>query len=116
MATATKKEKKEKKKLTLGRLALVVGTQQTLSNLFWDFQYLCLGLNNPKCWHIDYINLSWIFQNDGTVVTQLTDFRMQSQITRILILGEEELDQPRFQVFGLKIAWKYITKEKLTGT
>jgi hypothetical protein len=26
--------KKEKKKLTLGRLALVAGTQQTLSNLF----------------------------------------------------------------------------------
>jgi hypothetical protein len=32
MATATKKEKK---KLTLGRQALVVGKQQTLSNLFW---------------------------------------------------------------------------------
>jgi hypothetical protein len=31
MAAATKKEKK---KLTLGRLALVAGTQQTLSNLF----------------------------------------------------------------------------------
>jgi hypothetical protein len=31
MAAATKKEKK----LTLGRLALVAGTQQTLSNLFW---------------------------------------------------------------------------------
>jgi hypothetical protein len=31
MATATKKEKK---KLTLGRPALVAGTQQTLSNLF----------------------------------------------------------------------------------
>lgn len=39
------------------------------------------------------------FQNDGTIVTQLTDFRMQSQITRILILGEEELNQPKFQVF-----------------
>jgi hypothetical protein len=33
MATAT--TKKEKKKLTLGRLALVAGTQQILSNLFW---------------------------------------------------------------------------------
>jgi hypothetical protein len=32
MTTATKKEKK---KLTLGRLVLVAGTQQTLSNLFW---------------------------------------------------------------------------------
>jgi hypothetical protein len=29
------KKRKEKKKLTLGRLALVAGTQQTLSNLFW---------------------------------------------------------------------------------
>jgi hypothetical protein len=34
MATATKKEKKEKKKFTLGRPALVAGTKQTLSNLF----------------------------------------------------------------------------------
>jgi hypothetical protein len=33
MATATKKGK-EKKKLSLGRPALVAGTQQTLSNLF----------------------------------------------------------------------------------
>jgi hypothetical protein len=32
MAAATKKEKK---RLTLGRLALVAGTQQTLSNLIW---------------------------------------------------------------------------------
>ncbi len=36
------KKRKEKKKLTLGRLALVAGTQQTLSNLFWDFQYICI--------------------------------------------------------------------------
>jgi hypothetical protein len=33
MATATKK-RKEKKKLALGRPALVAGTQQTLSNIF----------------------------------------------------------------------------------
>ncbi len=39
MATATKK-RKEKKKFTLGKLALLAGTQQTLSNLFWDFRYL----------------------------------------------------------------------------
>jgi hypothetical protein len=32
----------KKKKLTLGRPALVVGTQQTLSSLFWDFRYLWL--------------------------------------------------------------------------
>ena len=35
---------------------------------------------------------------DGTLVTQLTDFRMQSQIMRVIILGEEELSQPMFQV------------------
>jgi hypothetical protein len=29
------KKRKEKKKLTLGRLALVADTQQILSNLFW---------------------------------------------------------------------------------
>ncbi len=34
------KKKKEKKKLTLGRPALVAGIQQTLSNLYWDFRYL----------------------------------------------------------------------------
>jgi len=37
------KKRKEKKKLTLGRPALVAGTQQTLSNLFWDFWYLWMG-------------------------------------------------------------------------
>jgi hypothetical protein len=31
------KKRKEKKKLTLGRLVLDAGTQQTLSNLFCDF-------------------------------------------------------------------------------
>jgi hypothetical protein len=42
MATATKKEKK---KLSLGRLALVAGAQQTLSNLFWRLSiYICLYL------------------------------------------------------------------------
>ena len=35
---------------------------------------------------------------DGTLVTQLTDFRMQSQIMRVIIPGEEELGQPFFQV------------------
>ena len=34
----------------------------------------------------------------GTLITQLTDFRMQSQIMRIIIPGEEELGQPLFQV------------------
>ncbi len=47
------KKRKEKKKITLGRLALVAATQQTLSNLFWDFRYLCLRpiytFNKKRC-------------------------------------------------------------------
>ncbi|CAB4053902.1 unnamed protein product [Lepeophtheirus salmonis] len=34
---------------------------------------------------------------DGSLISQLTDFRMSSQIVRILIPGEEELDQPMYQ-------------------
>lgn len=34
---------------------------------------------------------------DGTLITQLTDFRTQSQFVRVLIPGEEELLQPRYQ-------------------
>jgi hypothetical protein len=43
MAAATKKRKK-KKKLTLGRLVLVAGTQQTLSNLFWRLLISMIGM------------------------------------------------------------------------
>jgi hypothetical protein len=42
MAAASKK-RNEKKKLTLGRLVLVVGTKQTLSNLFWRL-WISLGV------------------------------------------------------------------------
>ncbi len=38
-----------------------------------------------------------IFQPDGTLVTQVTDFRTQSQIVRLIIPGEEELGEPRAQ-------------------
>jgi hypothetical protein len=49
MAAATKK-RKEKKKLTLGRPALVAGTQQTLSNLFWRLSISMLSLHCcPAC-------------------------------------------------------------------
>jgi hypothetical protein len=42
MASATKK-RKEKKNLTIGRPALVAGTQQTLSNIFWSLSiYMAL--------------------------------------------------------------------------
>ncbi len=37
------------------------------------------------------------FLPDGTAVTSLTDFRMQSQMTRIFVVGEEELGEPGFQ-------------------
>jgi hypothetical protein len=40
---ATTKKRKEKKKLTLGRLALVAGTYQTLSNLFWRLSISMFG-------------------------------------------------------------------------
>ncbi len=43
-----KKKRKEKKKLSLGRPVLVEGTQQTLSNLFWDFRYLWWSLTQRK--------------------------------------------------------------------
>jgi len=35
---------------------------------------------------------------DGTLVTQLTDFRTQAQVTRIILLGEEEQGEPVHQV------------------
>jgi hypothetical protein len=47
MAAATKK-RKEKKKFTLGWPALVAGTQQTLSNLFWR---LAMSMS---CWHVRF--------------------------------------------------------------
>jgi hypothetical protein len=43
------KKRKEKKKLTLGRLALVAGTQQTLSNLFWR---LSISMAPPHIRHL----------------------------------------------------------------
>ena len=35
---------------------------------------------------------------DGTRVTQLTDFRMHTQVTRLILVGEEELNEPAYQV------------------
>merc|ERR1719411_1452914 len=34
---------------------------------------------------------------DGSVVTQLTDFRRNVQVTRVILLGEEELGEPAYQ-------------------
>ncbi len=63
------KKRKEKKKLTLKRPALVVGTQQTLSNLFWDFWYLWSAVKttpfkaNSYWWNL-LANLSVILCNN----------------------------------------------------
>jgi hypothetical protein len=47
MAAATKKEKK-RRSLTLGRLALVAGTQQTLSNLLWRLSISMVNGHHKK--------------------------------------------------------------------
>ena len=39
----------------------------------------------------------YMYQSDGTIVTLLTDFRTNVQITRLIIAGEEELNEPRAQ-------------------
>ena len=43
--------------------------------------------------HIFFYNL----QADGTLLTILTDFRTNAQILRLIIPGEEELNEPRAQ-------------------
>ena len=40
---------------------------------------------------------SLFFQADGTLLTILTDFRTNAQILRLIIPGEEELNEPRAQ-------------------
>ena len=39
----------------------------------------------------------FFFQADGTHITFLTDFRTNAQITRLIIPGEEELNEPKAQ-------------------
>jgi hypothetical protein len=68
MTTATKKEKK---KLTLGRPALVGGKQQTLSNLFWRlsismFSIDTLTIKNKKQESNDHPNNNRI--KHGTII------------------------------------------------
>ena len=50
------------------------------------------GNSSTETVQIDYVAA------DGATVTSLTDFRMQSQVVRVIVPGEEELGQPRFQV------------------
>jgi hypothetical protein len=59
MATATKKEKK---KLTLGRPALVAGTQQTLSNLL----RLSISMDTVKA-HLHYQKSALIWGEDSKI-------------------------------------------------
>jgi hypothetical protein len=56
------KKRKEKKKLTLGRPALVAGTQQTLSNLFCDLNWHKLKKNMPKL-NLKQLALALMLQN-----------------------------------------------------
>ena len=49
------------------------------------------GNSSTETVQIDYVAA------DGATVTSLTDFRMQSQVVRVIVPGEEELGQPRFQ-------------------
>lgn len=51
------------------------------------------GNSSTETVQIDYVAA------DGATVTSLTDFRMQSQVVRVIVPGEEELGQPRFQAF-----------------
>jgi len=45
----------------------------------------------------DTVTLDYV-EPDGSVVTQLTDFRHSVQVTRVVLLGEEELQEPSHQV------------------
>jgi len=56
------------------------------------FQQTISGNSSTDTVTIDYVEV------DGTRVTQLTDFRMFSQVTRVILLGEEELNEPAYQV------------------
>jgi len=48
----------------------------------------------------DTVTLEYV-EPDGSVVTQLTDFRHSVQITRVLLLGEDELQEPSYQICAL---------------
>ena len=55
------------------------------------FKQTVSGNSSTDTVTIDYV------EPDGTRVTQLTDFRMHTQVTRVILLGEEELYEPAFQ-------------------
>ncbi len=61
------KKWKEEKKLTLGRPALVAGTWQTLSNLFWDFWYLCI--QPSRCVYHLYVLLGQLWQLNKSILS-----------------------------------------------
>lgn len=56
------------------------------------FKQTVRGNSSTDTVTIDYV------EPDGTRVTQLTDFRMRAQVTRVILLGEEELNEPAYQV------------------
>ena len=61
-------------------------------------EYNLVSNSNIKSIYGCKSQLFFIFlQADGTLVTLLTDFRTNTQITRVILAGEEELNEPRAQ-------------------
>ena len=70
------------------------------------FKQTVRGNSSTDTVTIDYV------EPDGTRVTQLTDFRMRAQVTRVILLGEEELNEPAYQVI-IKRPPQIFIKERL---
>ena len=68
------------------------GVDSDFSNVMSVYSQSIAGNSSTETVQIDYVAA------DGATVTSLTDFRMQSQVVRVIVPGEEELGQPRFQV------------------
>ena len=64
------------------------------------FKQTVRGNSSTETVTIDYV------EPDGTRVTQLTDFRMRAQVTRVILLGEEELNEPAYQVMITRFSIK----------
>ena len=68
------------------------GVNSDINDVMSVYSQSIAGNSSTETVHIDYVAA------DGATVTSLTDFRMQSQVVRVIVPGEEELGQPRFQV------------------
>ena len=67
------------------------GVNSDINDVMSVYSQSIAGNSSTETVQIDYVAA------DGATVTSLTDFRMQSQVVRVIIPGEEELGQPRFQ-------------------